>query len=777
MSRQSTNLNPSKSTALVLFEHLLLVLCLCAIALRTTVTEGLSAQSTETTAHFAGITYSLTISAGLVCAFVIYFLWRICGRFAYRFSGMEIGLCLFCAAAVIAWFAASNKRAAVTNCLSLIAPVLAAVLLVQILNSDSKVRLVLIVIVALGAVSAWQCKEQLFYWNEQQIKFYEADPSSVLAEQNIASGSLQQFQYEHRLYSKGVNGFFTTRNSAGCFFLLALFAAVALVIEQFNNRRDYQSSVLPLMASILAAAAILLGLAVTKSKAAIAAALLSVPMLTAYFCFNTWLKAHKKAVLIGCSLLVVAGTTVFVAYTLTHDKPPGGNSMLVRWQYWTSSVKMYADHSITGVGPANFACFYPRYKNHAALEAVSDPHNFVLSILTQYGPIGLAGFLALVFVPLLKIIFSAAPASPPSQTHQAEPSFAKAAVFCAIAISAVLLVVRPMLLTIPETGSPEEKKAAALMLYIMPAVIFAITFVVLALTAHNKGNVQSAAAAASRAKPRYTNTTVAVLFCAVLAALAHNLLDFAIFEPGIYITFWALLAALVASDFNHSGRPPLVAIPHAYTKAAVAAVGAAVVWACLQYAVIGPVKAAAKIEKAEKAAMLGRFGQAHNLLDAAADDDYLSPAALSINALLYRQQAAITPTNRKALLLRAESCLVRSSRRNPADYKNFTHLADIYTLLAHNSTDSVRTDWLKRSFDSAASAVKLYPGSGKLHIELAGIAEQLGETKTALVHYKKAVDIEDAFRKQFQQMYPEYKIISRLGEDKYRLAKQRLKDE
>ena len=79
---------------------------------------------------------------------------------------------------------------------------------------------------------------------------------------------------------------------------------------------------------------------------------------------------------------------------------PGGNSMLVRWQYWAASAHMIADHRMTGVGPGNFADYYTHYKPAAALESVADPHNVLLSLMTQYGPLGLIGFLAMVFVPL-----------------------------------------------------------------------------------------------------------------------------------------------------------------------------------------------------------------------------------------------------------------------------------------------------------------------------------------------------------------------------------------
>ena len=74
--------------------------------------------------------------------------------------------------------------------------------------------------------------------------------------------------------------------------------------------------------------------------------------------------------------------------------------MLVRWQYWDASVKMFLDNHIIGVGGGNFSSYYPQYKTPSAPETVSDPHCFVLSILTQYGPLALLGFLIIILVPL-----------------------------------------------------------------------------------------------------------------------------------------------------------------------------------------------------------------------------------------------------------------------------------------------------------------------------------------------------------------------------------------
>ena len=46
----------------------------------------------------------------------------------------------------------------------------------------------------------------------------------------------------------------------------------------------------------------------------------------------------------------------------------------------------------------------------------------------------------------------------------------------------------------------------------------------------------------------------------------------------------------------------------------------------------------------------------------------------------------------------------------------------------------------------------------------------------ALKNYKIAVQIEDSFREQFKKMYPGKKVVSRLNEDKYFFATQRIKD-
>ena len=71
-------------------------------------------------------------------------------------------------------------------------------------------------------------------------------------------------------------------------------------------------------------------------------------------------------------------------------------------------------------------------------------------------------------------------------------------------------------------------------------------------------------------------------------------------------------------------------------------------------------------------------------------------------------------------------------------------------------------------------AIQRYPNAGRLHFEAGGLAEEIGKKKSALRHYKRAVEIEDEYRRVFREMYPGREMFSRLGEDKYRVAKQKI---
>ena len=203
-----------------------MALCLSILALRVTYTESPTAQVLTTPGSLGDMVYSLTLSGLLIFAFVLWLLWGIfTGRLVYRFTGIEIGLAVFGLASVVSAWGASDKREAITQIVTLLGPLFAALLLVQILDHPAKVRVVLVVLVGLGIVSAYQCAEQFFISNAATIEQYEKDPQMLLEPLGIQTGTFQHFLFEHRLYSRGVRGFFTTSNSAASFAILACAAA------------------------------------------------------------------------------------------------------------------------------------------------------------------------------------------------------------------------------------------------------------------------------------------------------------------------------------------------------------------------------------------------------------------------------------------------------------------------------------------------------------------------------------------------------------------------
>lgn len=656
--------NLSKSNSVVLWEYVLLLLCMAVVVVRTFLTESPNVQASASPLNLGDNTLTLSISALLIFAFISWVVLAVFRpRFSFRFTNIEIPLAIFIIAGAIATAAASDRRAAINDTITVIAPIFMAILLVQLLRSESKIKVLLYVVASLGIISTIYCTVQQFWLNDLFIEQYQNDPTSMLNKLGIKAGSFQQMLFEHSLYSKDVRSLFVTGNSAGSFTILTSFAAFALFVQNLTKGKSYFriKILIPAFITVIN----IVGLLLTRSKGAIAAFILTAAMSVAYFCFGDWLKVHKKTVLIICLLLVVAVGTVIVAYGAVHNRLPGGNSMLVRWQYWQASAKMYSEHFLTGVGGGNFGYYYSHYKHPAALETVADPHNFLLGIITQFGPVGLLAFCGAVFLPLAKIFF-----------------------------------------------------------------------------AKSNGSKQ-------------INTTKAILSFSVLGFLLHNCVDFAIFEPAITTVFWAIIAIIIALHLETIAQLQLFKKVSPVIKATVVVITLVIVWSYFTFVATPSFKAAEKIQSALSEPLF-----VHSLLDQAAKLDGLDATALKFNGNIYLQEFETAPNAGSGMLEKAADCFLGAIERNRADFKNYEKLSIVYNLLGQK----------QKAYEYAFEAVRRYSGSGRLRIELAKLAEDLNKTEYAVEHYKKAVEIEDAYRSQFRMMYPGREMFSRLGEEKYEFA-------
>ncbi|HSV27061.1 MAG TPA: O-antigen ligase family protein, partial [Sedimentisphaerales bacterium] len=366
----------------------LLALCLFILAAGTTLPQRLAGMNSIINYSPSESLYGVLSAGVMIFACIILVLWNASrrGGRAYRPTGIEAGLGLLLAAGLLGIFLASDKRTAVNHLVFIIAPMFMGILLVQLLDSAAKVKVLLYTMVALGIVNTYECADQFFFSNEVMVQQYKEDPLAMLAKVGIQPDSYQHMMFEHHLKSRDVRGFFSTSNSSGSFLLLALFAAMALIVEGRSLHLSGRATVGEMVGKYLALAAVAFGLLLTQSKGAIGSAIISCVLLLVWHLFRDWLTRHRTATVLCAAATVVAVWTGIIAYGTTHDTLPGGKSMLVRWQYWTGAARMYADHPL-GVGGGNFAVWYPTYKIPAAPETVKDPHNFVLSFLTQYGPL------------------------------------------------------------------------------------------------------------------------------------------------------------------------------------------------------------------------------------------------------------------------------------------------------------------------------------------------------------------------------------------------------
>lgn len=691
--------------------------------------------------------------------------------FRWRRTWFGIAVIVFAVAGLLSACLASDKRAALTDLVTLTAPMTAAMLLVQLLTSRVRIRLMLFGLLAIGAAAAAVSADQYFSSNEALIADYQADPAAHLQRLNIEPGSLEQWMYEHRLFSKGVRGFLLTGNSTATFFLLVVFAGLGLCAEAFaagrkltdKQKRDH--TLAAAVAYALVTAAALAGLLITQSKGGIASLLIGLMLFLTLAVFGRLIWNKRRLFGIAALVLIAVAVAAVIAYGTKHDRLAGGNSMLVRWQYWTSAAEMIAGHPLTGVGGGNFSIYYPAYKNPAASETVQDPHSWPLSLLTQYGPLGLLAILAVLALPLYKVLTRRFQSSGTLTANAQSPTESRLKWLLFGTVTLLMLFVRPLLVDIEFLRAEETQSAVFgyVLLYLVPAAVFAGVFFLL---------TKAAAGDVSFSEPMQSGVLDLALIAGIIALLIHNLIDFAIFEPGVWGSLWMLIAVLVAGAHNRSPRPQTASVLTPPRKIAGMTLLLTTAVAGLIWTIIPPFKADALFRRA----LQSEYSWLMDLQRSVAADPLSPDAAARAAAIL---SPGIRPNGQldEDLLNITLNFARTAQQRNPADFKPLRLIARIYAAAAEQSSGAGKTRYLEQALDAYEQALVRYPGSDRMHFEAAKIAETLDQTQTALEHYKAAIRIEDAFRAQFKTMYPDHKDpISRLGHPAYQTARTRIEE-
>jgi tetratricopeptide (TPR) repeat protein len=262
--------------------------------------------------------------------------------------------------------------------------------------------------------------------------------------------------------------------------------------------------------------------------------------------------------------------------------------------------------------------------------------------------------------------------------------------------------------------------------------------------------------------------------CGLAAVLIHNLIDFAIFEPGIMTALWACIA-VIYSDCHEENTTDRNLNPNKAIKFILTILAAALVTVIIRQCIIPGAKTAIKTEKANLLFNYGKFEKATALLSIACADDVLNPTPAALAGKMLLQTFKMNPGNRPDILLKAEKNILTAILRNRADFKNYENLAEVYETLAQ-ITPEKRQFWFEKTFWALQEASSRYPTSAELYIKLAKTAQELNKIDFAIECYKKAIEIEDAYTEQFKIMYPGKEVFSRLDKVEYRSAKEKLEE-
>jgi hypothetical protein len=734
-----------------------LAVCLIIIAGGATLPQRLAGMTNAISYSFAETLYGTVTASLLIVGCVWLALARLSRRDGrgYRLAGVEIGLAVFVVAGLVSILLASDKRAAINQTTFIAAPIFMAAMLVQVLTSAARIKVLLYTVAALGIVNTYECANQFFESNDATIQEYDKNPEAALATVGIQPGTYEHMMFEYHLKSKDVRGFFTTSNSAGSFMLLAVFASLALVVEGYCSTKTGGTTLGEMVGKCIVLAITCWGLWLTQSKGAIGAAAIAILLLLLWRLSRGWLARHKvmmAGVVVVTILVVVAA---IVAYGTKHGTLPGGKSMMVRWQYWVGAGRMYAEHPL-GVGGGNFYAYYPQYKMPAAPETPKDPHNFILSFLTQYGPLGMSGFLIAILGPVWLVIYRRSGVSGNARMP-ADNTFGRLSWRLMLLVAVALLLIRPLVVPY-ETGTQFGLALFIISwLFVLPVLLFAGTFVLTSLR--------------DNAGP-YAGGAQAVLLCGIAGVLIHNCIDFAIFEPGVMLAFWAFIGAFAAVA-TASEEQPIAEMSLPGGDAAVW-LGTAAAAALLLLCVVLPAsRVELCLERSNRAVQASDTSTAHMMLADAARIDTLNaePSYEDGRLYLFEYSESYPEPN---LIRLAETAMLTAIARNPAYYKYPSRLADVYSVAAQTARGSQRENYLRKALAVEEQAAARYPGDSAIHISLGDIADKLGMTQEAVKQYKMAVAIEDDYRTLFAVMYPSRQLYSRVGEKQYQWARTRI---
>ncbi len=694
----------------------------------------------------------------------------------YRWTGAEPGAGLLVVAGVVSVLNAGQKHLALIGTLDFLGMVLYMLTLRQLLTRPWHIRLATTVILATGAMVVAKCAYQHYYEFPLTVEFYEEQKAQLT--QNAPDSPIDPLRagrlhdYEQRLRSGAVTGYFGHANVLGSYLILVVMVGIAVATGRYR-RRPAWSLVVPLLVGV-AGVVTLIG---TQSKGAVAACAIAIVIWAVW----RWIAARMRASddtppqspaadspasrlvssrsssqsrprrsrivprlwIVFWLAMLIAGLGVGGVLTCRPDA--FGRSMQFRSMYWQGAWDMLADRGPWGVGANNFGRLFTRYKSVECPEEVQSPHSWIVAAAAEWGVIGLAGVL-LLFVGVSRQLARAGPrftdeatmqrrARPPPPARRDAPVQEGSIIIWIAGVSAIAFGWYAWLLA----GADPGYWAITILVAAAPWVV---GFAVCAIE-----KTESTRIADDSPGP-----LLAGLCAGMIGFLLHAGIDLAMFHSGAATTFFAVMAVALALRQPHvskqttepgpsNARHPqpseparlvpvcreparLVPVFPSGGSLALGAFGLAAVALLLIFLVLPATQLGRLLEtsRRSKAPPTWRQYMASSAFAAYADASALYTLdGTALEEWTYELSRRVSNARQVDFAI---DCATAAQRRDPNNIKAWHHLARLYERrfdFGHDPTD------LERAVANLRQAVAAYPTSPSKRLALADLLERQAE--------------------------------------------------
>lgn len=659
--------------------------------------------------------------------------------------GIALTWILFALAGCLSTWFAGQKRIACNASLDWLSLLTLTMVLSRFMTREWHRRILLAAVLASACAQAVQCFDQYFVGFEDTWQFYQARKVEFWASQGVELDSSKVELFERRMQAGEATGWLPHSNVTGSYLVLCGFAALGAMMSAWRKawKKDGGGTLFVIAAgqSILTFG-VFVASGLTFSTGAWVSAVLAGALWLGLALGKHWVNVHRRmAVFAGCVLFLIGIAGTYVYGVTTGGLP--GSSLNFRWQYWLASAKLIVDHVWFGVGRENFGRHYLQYKSIESSEEISNPHNFFVQIFSEQGILGLlASVVLLIVVTRIMTRRGRSPVSDAfvSITNRSSVDGARSTWAWCILLVFALLSARSFLLG---TADPNFVFVASVML----ALPWLIGF---AAFAFHAGKI-------SKPEPENRTTYMGVAI-GLFAMMIHDMVNFAMFVPGVATTVFALLAYCMTSQ--NQLKPAIEPRPaRQWFPFVLSGLG---LIATVTFGLVPVAGAQFHLNRARAGIDVEK-----NLLAAAACDRWdPAPCAEHAEWMLQSQHDPNSSVDARDKAIQSIRCAID---RDPFYLRHYQTKLAIRGRLAELTSDG--GDFL--AIDIAQEMIRLYPTESMLYVTLGDCQFSSYRAKGSLRKLREAAD---SYRKALSLDYqrPKWETIQRLRPRELEAIKKRL---